>query len=132
LGGLASIGLLRGDTAGAAALLDSAIGIWRRLEPHNARWIYAGTLMQRASIGLARKDYAGAERLLLEALEARRQQWGDRNPSTQECIEAVVRLYEAWGKPEQAREYRRFLDPSGAGPAAAHASGGPADSAKRF
>ena len=50
-----------------------------------------------------------AEKLLLEAVEGRRLKLGDNHPHTLESINNLIVLYEAWGKPEKAKEWRAKL-----------------------
>lgn len=53
--------------------------------------------------------YDKAEPLLLEALEARRLRLGDTRPRTLESRNNLIKLYEAWNKPEKAEEWRAKL-----------------------
>ena len=85
-----------------------------------------------ASLRIARGDYAGAESLLLDALKAARLQWGDGSARVRYFDGELVRLYEAWGKPDLAQRYRQGLDAPTAGTAPVHASGSSSDSARRF
>jgi len=50
-----------------------------------------------------------AELLLLEAVEGRRLKLGDIHLHTQESLNNLIALYEAWGKPEKAAEWREKL-----------------------
>jgi tetratricopeptide (TPR) repeat protein len=54
-------------------------------------------------------QYADAERLLIKALEFSRRVFGEEHPETRACLEHFVRLYEAWGKPQKAEEWRSKL-----------------------
>ena len=53
--------------------------------------------------------YEEAEPLLLEAVEGRRFKFGDEHPGTLASINNLIELYEAWGKPEKAEEWRAKL-----------------------
>ena len=53
--------------------------------------------------------YAEAEKFLLKALEGRRLILGDKHPYTVESLENLITLYEAWNKPEKAKEWRAKL-----------------------
>ncbi len=53
--------------------------------------------------------YDRADRLLVEAVEGRRLKLGDIHPHTQESLNNLIELYEAWGKAEKAEEYRAKL-----------------------
>jgi len=54
-------------------------------------------------------DYDKAEQLLLEALEGRRLKLGDTHTHTLKSLNNLIELYEAWGKPEKANEWRAKL-----------------------
>jgi hypothetical protein len=47
-----------------------------------------------------------AEKLLLEAVEGRRLKLGGTHPHTQESVNNLIALYEAWNEPEKAEEWR--------------------------
>ncbi len=56
--------------------------------------------------------YNEAEALLLDALELSYRVLGSLDRNTRESIRKIVQLYEAWGKPELAEQYRaRLVDP---------------------
>ena len=59
--------------------------------------------------GLGRNPANDEEPLLLEALEGRRLKLGDTHQHTQESLNNLIELYEAWGKPEKAEEWRGKL-----------------------
>ena len=48
--------------------------------------------------------YDKAELLLIQAIEGRRLKLGDTHPHTLESMNNLIDLYEAWNKPEKARE----------------------------
>ncbi len=56
------------------------------------------------------RHYQEAEPLLLRSLEARSAAWGQEHGRTLRSVRALAALYDAWGKPEQARAYRARLD----------------------
>ncbi len=58
-------------------------------------------------MGLHRWD--GAEAQLLAGCEAMNASPGPAHPRTQECITALVRLYESRGQPEKAEEWRALM-----------------------
>ncbi len=58
-----------------------------------------------------KNDYAKAAPLLVESLEGRRVKLGDTHPHTLESWNNLIKLYEAWGKPEKAEEWRAKLPP---------------------
>jgi hypothetical protein len=53
--------------------------------------------------------YDEAEPLLLEAVEGRRLKLSDEHPDTVESWNNLIGLYETWGKPEKANEWRAQL-----------------------
>jgi len=53
--------------------------------------------------------YQDAEKLLLEAVEGHRLKLGDTHPQTLESWHNLIEIYEAWGKPEKAKEWRAKL-----------------------
>jgi tetratricopeptide (TPR) repeat protein/tRNA A-37 threonylcarbamoyl transferase component Bud32 len=116
--------LLAGDLAGlggsllrqsrwteAEPLLREALAILQRATPDDWRRYQAMSLLGRALLGQCR--YAEAESLIvpgyveLKAREARIpvQEWS----SLREAAEGVIRLYEEWGKTEQAAVWKTKL-----------------------
>jgi len=53
--------------------------------------------------------YAEAEAQLLAACEEEAWMRGEDHPNTRRCLERLAALYEAWGQPERAAEYRARL-----------------------
>ena len=53
--------------------------------------------------------YEGAEPLLLDTLAKLRSSLGEDHQRVRDVITYVVVLYESWGKPEKAAEYRALL-----------------------
>jgi tetratricopeptide (TPR) repeat protein len=130
--GLAKVALARGDTALGENLIKKAIAVYERVYPAEERYAYGGLLITLARLRIARGDYAGAERMLLDVVRTARQEWGDGNVRTRRSIGELVHLYEAWGKPMQARQYRRYLEPAPGASAPVHAAGNAADTIPRF
>ncbi len=54
-------------------------------------------------------QYEEAENLLLKAVEGRRLKLGDTHPHTLQSINNLIDLYEAWNKPEEAKEWQAKL-----------------------
>lgn len=54
-------------------------------------------------------NYDKAESLLIETVEGRRLKLGDTHPHTLESWNSLIDLYEAWGKPQEAEEWRAKL-----------------------
>jgi len=55
------------------------------------------------------KRYNEAEPLLLEAIEGRKQKLGQQHPDTFDSVRNLIELYEAWGKPQKAEQWRAKL-----------------------
>ena len=53
--------------------------------------------------------YEQAEPLLLKAYQLRQQRLGDLHPDTQAILRRLVRLYDAWGKAQEAEKWRAKL-----------------------
>jgi tetratricopeptide (TPR) repeat protein len=73
---------------------------------------YPETLETINDLGLLhreQKHYDGAEKLLTEARDERQMKLGPDHPHTQESINNLIELYEVWGKPERAKEWRAKL-----------------------
>jgi tetratricopeptide (TPR) repeat protein len=115
--GLAQVELQRGDTAGAERDLQSSNDIAERIYGVDHRYMYGASRIQVAEIRMGRGDYAGAERILLDVFESQRGQWGLGNSLTQRDARKLLQLYEMWGKPDRAQEYRRYLQRPGGLPA---------------
>jgi tetratricopeptide (TPR) repeat protein len=62
----------------------------------------AKTRFELGTLLIERSAYAEAEPLLIRAHEARAKQFGAANAQTRAALDALVRLYSAWGKPEKA------------------------------
>jgi tetratricopeptide (TPR) repeat protein len=58
---------------------------------------------------ILQKRYAEAEPLLIGAYQALKANLGERHPVTLDCLRALVQLYKAWGKRDQADHYRALL-----------------------
>jgi hypothetical protein len=56
-----------------------------------------------------REQFAGAEKLMLQALEVRRKQFGEESERVRWTHMRLQKLYEAWGKPDQAAAERKWL-----------------------
>ena len=64
------------------------------------------TINDFAMLLTRQKHYDDAGPLLLEALEGRRLKLGDTHRHTIESWNTLINLYEAWNKPEKAKEWR--------------------------
>jgi serine/threonine protein kinase len=55
------------------------------------------------------KRYAEAEPLLIDGYNGRRATFGDRHFKTVEAVKRIIALYDGWGKPTLAAQYRALL-----------------------
>ncbi len=112
---LARLLVTRGEPAMAEPLIREALATL-----HNAHgadhWLTAdaGSVYGTCLAGLGR--HAEAEPLLLAAYPVLKQERGERADYTRDALARIVELYEAWGKPEKAAEYRALTVSSGAAP----------------
>ena len=58
--------------------------------------------------------YQEAERAFIAALAASWRYLGESHPETHCCRLALIELYEAWGKPNEAEKWRANLPQTGA------------------
>ena len=130
LHGLATLYREMGEPERAAPRIAESLEI-RRATVGNAHPATAAALHEAGVVGVLRGDRQGAEAALRDALEIRRGLYGDDHPSVRETSLELVRLYEAWGRPQDAEPYRALSVEGGvpgAGDAAASAArGGAAD-----
>jgi serine/threonine protein kinase/Tfp pilus assembly protein PilF len=107
-GGLGAFHLIRGDTAGAEPYLRRALALQlSTMGDDNPRTTYAKVQLGNCLTGLRR--FAEAEPHLREASEWLRTNRGIDNSYTQEVLARLVVLYDRWGRPAQAEQYRRLL-----------------------
>ena len=94
-----------GKTADAEKLLREAVQIRATNMPvaHFLRAMTEGALGEFLS---EQKDFAEAESLLLGSYKSLQHSQDPRSPRIRQARERLVRLYEAWGKPEQAARFR--------------------------
>ncbi|MGH7630957.1 MAG: tetratricopeptide repeat protein [Gemmatimonadales bacterium] len=111
---LGAVRLQRGDAREAESLLRQGVAMAERFLP-------PGSLRTRESKRLlgttlsAQGRYAESEPLLLAAAEMPAAAQAD-TLERRRALRELVRLYEAWGRPEQARKYRDRLERAGGGP----------------
>ncbi len=111
--GLGGVRLTGGDLRGAETVLREGLNMGEAFwPPGNPRVPKAKRLLGASLVGQGR--YAEAEPLLAAA-ESLVAAAGD-TLETRRALRELVRLYEAWGKPEQARTYRARLERAGGGP----------------
>jgi len=102
--GLNNVGRLlqkKGDYAAADSLHRKAQSIYQEL--YGATNLdAANTIYERAQVHRAQGDYATAERFYERAVAMQQSVHGPEHPATQQSLEALVDLYQAWDKPDKA------------------------------
>jgi serine/threonine-protein kinase len=107
--GLAQVELQRGDTVAAYRDMRSSQAIAERIYGVDHRYMYGAGRIQLAQMDIGRHDFARAERTLRDVFEVSRREWGLDSPRTRRDAGELVKLYQAWGKPDSAAAYRRYL-----------------------
>jgi tetratricopeptide (TPR) repeat protein len=100
----------KGDNESAEPLLAEALRIRRRAlgEDDNA------TLSIMSELGRCHaelREFGEAEAILRETYARLAAAKGEGHQQTRETVEAIVELYESWGKPDQAASWRGRLKP---------------------
>ena len=80
----------------------------------DGHWNLTTSLENLGLLLLKKGDFAEAESLLLDALQIRRRARGANHAGTLKTVNGVIDLYEAWGRPEKAEEYRALMPSSAA------------------
>ena len=95
----------QGKYAEAESLFSEALAMRRKLlgEEHPE---LAYTLRDFAALRIDQEAYAEADTMLQRSFDIFEQTFGLDHPNTQKVIKALLDLYTAWGKPEQAEHYR--------------------------
>ncbi len=102
---LGSLSIEKEDYPAAERQVRSALEILRAALPASHWQIhYAEGVRGACLTGLGR--YGEAESVLLASYGALNAQQGGASPYTQKALKDLVALYEAWGKPDRAAEYR--------------------------
>jgi tetratricopeptide (TPR) repeat protein len=101
---LAETGEIEDAESSAREALDF---LGRRLEEGHWRLAVADGILGDCSS--RRGDYEDAEPRLLRAYEAVNRVLSPRSSSTRAALQRLVELYDAWGKPDKADEYRTLL-----------------------
>jgi serine/threonine protein kinase len=103
---------LASEPAAAEPFLREALAGWMKKDHDDWHTYEAASLLGRFL--LIRKDYAGAEPFLIRGYDGLKAREGHiPEPSRRRIAEArrrIIDLYEAWGKPEKAEEWRRKPD----------------------
>ncbi len=102
---LANLRIDRGDFEGAETLIDESLDIFRRALPPDHWWkVQAESVRGACLSGLGR--FAEAEPLLLDSYPVLKERQGVESTYAKDALKRIVDLYEAWGKPAKAAEYR--------------------------
>jgi tetratricopeptide (TPR) repeat protein len=97
-----------GKRADAESQLREAI----RLRSENLPPDHFMTALTKGALGevlLDEKKYAEAEPLLLHSYEGLKQSQAANSPRTRNSLLRLVTLYENWGRPDAANEYRKII-----------------------
>jgi tetratricopeptide (TPR) repeat protein len=98
----------RGDSESAEPLLRKALNLRRQeLAEDDWRVAVAGSALGDCLTRLGRYDEA--ESLVVESYLRLKAAQGDRALTTIQALRGIITLYESWGKPEQAAEWRAKL-----------------------
>jgi serine/threonine protein kinase len=105
---LARVLLKRGQLAEAGSVSREAVAIYDRCQPNGWQKFHAMNLQGATLLG--QQSYTEAERLLVTGYQGMKERDSripvPEQPRLHEALEHVVRLYEAWGKKEQAEAWR--------------------------
>ncbi len=102
---LGEILIARDDLVGAEDRLRKALEM-RENETSKVRSRVAETQSVLGGCLAAEGCYEEAEPLLVESLPIVRERWGEQQKHTLAALDRIISLYEAWGKPQKAAEYR--------------------------
>jgi non-specific serine/threonine protein kinase/serine/threonine-protein kinase len=105
---LAAVLQMRGENQEAADMFDEVFMSARRTLGEE-RWFTTGSPPHYARALAALGRHTEAETFLLEVYEGLRDLRGADHDSTQAAVTALIELYESWGKPEKAAQYRALL-----------------------
>lgn len=99
----------KGDNGEADALHQEACSILQKIHGEN-HWMpaHCGSLYADFLTKVGRYDEAEAR--LLKSYSILRETLGHNHRRTVNAVERLVALYEAWGKPKEAAEYRALLE----------------------
>jgi eukaryotic-like serine/threonine-protein kinase len=117
MGGLADVLAAQGRYGEAEALHREAIAMRREVAGADA-WIVGVMLARLGDVLRQKGDHPAAEAALSEALVILTSWFDDDHATIQTVHAGLVALYEAWGRPEEARRYRSRSESHHAPPAA--------------
>lgn len=113
--GLGRIRLERGDPVGAERFLREGLVMTEKYAPPG-NWRLGEAKRLLGAALAAQSRYPEAEPYLLAGAEFLRKTVGDKHPKAAQALRDVIALYEAWGRPERTREYRKRLKQAGGTP----------------
>lgn len=99
------------DFDGAEAALRECLEL-RRTHLPAGHWLIAAAQSVLGEHYAFAGDYAAAERHLLDGYEGLRAARGAEHQRTQEALASLIAMYQKWGRPEKAAEYRRAVSSS--------------------
>lgn len=105
---LANLMLQKGRPSEAADVFREAHALAKKIL-HPRDWLIAATESGYAACLIEMCTFDEAERPLLEARTHLATVLGDHDVRTEQTVRRIVQLYEAWGKPEAAAEWRARL-----------------------
>ena len=105
---LALLLMRKGDPKSAEPLLREAVDI-RRETLHEGNWVTANAESMLGECLTALGRYEEAEPLLLSSYDIIDAERGHTGKRTQEALQRIIDLYEAWKKPDSASKYRQLL-----------------------
>lgn len=111
LSNLAAVQIERGEPAEAEALSREAVELFRQNFP--GHWRIANSESILGASLAAQGRFEEAEKLLLGSYPIVRDTTGESSKYTEDVLRRLVRLYEAWGRPDDAGRYRALLDGDG-------------------
>jgi tetratricopeptide (TPR) repeat protein len=113
LNNLANLLQRKGDLAGAESFYREALALNQKAFPNrpDEHWEVATIKSLLGGCLTTAKRYADAEPLLLASYPIIKGNFGDNHPRTQVALRRLVDLYDAWGKPAKAKQYRAMLVP---------------------
>src|SRR5262249_51745048 len=94
------------------AVLRDSLGLRQKAQAE--AWTTFNTMSALGEALLGQKKYAAAQPLLVQGYEGMKEREAsvpsEAKSRLTEALQSLVRLYEAWGKQEQAVEWRRKLE----------------------
>jgi tetratricopeptide (TPR) repeat protein len=101
-----------GRYAEAERLFKNALGMYQELLSAD-HWALAVCRSEYGHLLIQVGRYPEAEEELLHAFKVLHDQLGEQHHRTERILRRLVDLYEAWGKPAEAAQYRASLDDAG-------------------